>query len=207
MSDRVDRSVSKSPPLPASFLDAGPAAAEEPNQWFAEQVQPHETHLRNYLRRVLPAVADIDDLVQESYLRLLRARAKGTLRSIKGFLFTTARNAAWDVFRRPNATSLDAIVETDETVVRDDSPGVADLVSRDQELDLLTEAIQSLPARCGEILALRKLCGLSHKEIAARLGISEGTVNVQVGRGMRRCLEYLEQRGVRMHKGESTHER
>ena len=42
--------------------------------WFAEEVQPHESSLRSYLRSVFPSLPDIDDLVQESYARLLRAK-------------------------------------------------------------------------------------------------------------------------------------
>lgn len=66
----------------------------EAARWFAEEVQPHESSLRSYLRRVFPRLPDIDDLVQESYARLIRARAAGKVSFAKAFLFTTARNAA-----------------------------------------------------------------------------------------------------------------
>ena len=60
----------------------------------------------------------------------------------------------------------------------------------------LAEAIESLPKACRQIFKLRKIYGLSHKEIAEKLGISERTVNVQVGKGVKRCVAYLERRGV-----------
>ncbi len=65
------------------------------------------------------------------------------------------------------------------------------------EIKFLAEAIDSLPARCREIVTLRKLQGVSQKDIAARLGISEQTVQVQVLRGVKRCEAYLTKKGVR----------
>ena len=181
----------------SSSNDASTAAAQRHEHWFAEEVQAHEPVLRAYLHRKFPTLSDVDDLVQESYFRVMRARMKGTLRSAKGFLFETARNAAFDVFRRQRPTvSLDAVVEFDGLSVLEDRPDAAEIVSRDEELALLAEAIESLPNACRQILKLRKIYGLSHKAIAAKLGISERTVNVQVGRGVKRCVDYLEQRGV-----------
>ena len=109
-------------------------------RWFAEEVQTHEPVLRAYLHRKFPTLHDVDDLVQESYLRLMRAKVRGSLRSAKGFLFTAARNAAFDIFRRRKTASLDAIVEFDELDVLEYKPGVAEIVSRDEELALLAEA-------------------------------------------------------------------
>lgn len=172
------------------------APKSEQDRWFAEEVQPHESGLRAYLHNCFPALADADDIVQESFLRVLRAKIAGKLRSPRGFLFKVARNAAIDVFRRSRTISLDAIVENDGLAVLAEGPGVSESVSRHEEIDLLIEAIESLPRRCRQVLKLRKIYGLSHKEIGLRLGISERTVNVQVGKGVRRCAEFLEARGI-----------
>lgn len=68
----------------------------EHTRWFVEEVQPHESSLRSYLRCMFPSLPDIDDLVQESYARLIRAREAGRVSYVKAFPFTTARNAALD---------------------------------------------------------------------------------------------------------------
>jgi RNA polymerase sigma-70 factor (ECF subfamily) len=65
-----------------------------------------------------------------------------------------------------------------------------------QELELLNQAIQSLPTRCRQVLTLRKIYGLSQKQIAAQLGISEHTVEAQVGNGMRGCAKFLARHGL-----------
>ena len=173
-----------------------PPQDPETARWFAAEVQPHESELRAYLRGKFPAHLDIDDLVQETYARLLQAREQAPLRSAKAYLFTTARNIAFDYFRRRKIIAIDGIAELELLPVFEDRPGVAEAVCHDQELQLLAEAIQALPERCRRVLTLRKLHGLSHREIAQQLGIAENTVNAQVAIGVLRLRDYLRARGV-----------
>jgi RNA polymerase sigma factor (sigma-70 family) len=165
--------------------------------WFAEQVQPHEPALRGYLHGLV-APGEIDDLVQETYARLLQAREQqAPMRSPKAYLFAIARNAAFDFFRRRKIVAIDGIAEIDRLPVLEDGPGVAETVSHDQELQLLARAIQALPERCRRVLTLRKLHGLSHREIAAQLGIAENTVNAQIAIGVLRLRDWLRAHGLK----------
>jgi RNA polymerase sigma-70 factor (ECF subfamily) len=173
-----------------------PPQDPEQARWFAEEVQPHGLALRSYLRSQFPGYPDIEDLIQETYARLLQARAQRPVRSTKSFLFATARNAAFDFFRRRKIASIDNVAEIELLPVLEDRPGVAETVCHDQEIALLAEAIQALPERCRRVLTLRKLHGLSHREIAQQLGISENTVNAQVAIGVLRLRDYLRDRGV-----------
>ena len=165
-------------------------------RWFHHEILPHEPMLRAWLRAKFPSVTDPDDLVQETFSRVLQARATAPIASAKAFLFTTARNLALDQVRRQKIMGSEALTETAADFVFDDVPGVSEIVGRRQELELLTQAIQSLPERCRQVLTLRKIYGLSQKEIAAQLGISEHTVEAQVGNGMRRCAEFLAGHGL-----------
>jgi RNA polymerase sigma factor (sigma-70 family) len=165
-------------------------------RWFAEEVQPHESSLRSYLRNVFPSLPDIDDLVQESYARLIRAKAAGRVSYAKAFLFTTARNAALDFFRRRKIVSIDGVADLAGLSVVEDRPDAAEAVNKQQELELLARAVRILPDRCRQVLTLRMLYGMSHKEIAAELRISEHTVKAQLAKGMRRCADYLTERGL-----------
>lgn len=175
---------------------AVPNPKSEQSRWFAEEVQPHEASLRAWLRHRFPALPDVDDIVQESYARLLRAKEAGPVRYAKAFLFTTARNAVLDLFRRDRVVAFDRVAEVERLAVIEDAPSAPDAVNRQQELALLAEAIRALPERCRHVLTLRKLYGLPQKEIAFRLGISEHTVEVQVAKGMRRCTAYFAERGL-----------
>lgn len=165
-------------------------------RWFSQEVQPHEPLLRAYLQKQFPALHDVDDVVQESHLRLLKAREHGRIESVKSYLFAIARNVALGVFRRrQNITAL-PVNDLEGWRILEGETHVAESASLRQELVLATEAIESLPPRCREIVVLRALHGRSHKEIAAHLGLSEQTVRVQVARGMKKCAEFLRERGV-----------
>jgi len=180
-----------------------PVSHPNVSTWFAEEVQPHERALRIFLRTRFPAHPDIDDLVQETYARILKARELATVRSPKAFLFVTARNVALDFFRRRKIIAIDPLAEIDLLPVFDDRPGVAETVCHDQELQMLGEALQALPPRCRHVLTLRRIYGLSHAEIAAQLGISTHTVNAQIAIGVLRLRDYLRARGMdRSHSHE-----
>lgn len=168
----------------------------ETSRWFAEEVQPHEPSLRSYLRGLFPSLPDIDDLVQESYVRLIRTRSTGRISYVKAFLFTTARNVALDIFRRRRVVRIEGVADLAKLSVIEDRPGVADALGRQQELELLAAAVRTLPDRCRQVLTLRLLYDYSHKQIAAELGISEHTVKAQLAKGTRRCADYFAERGL-----------
>ena len=173
-------------------------ARHDPEQfrWFIEEVQPHEPELRAFLRRRFPTLQDIDDLVQESYARLMRARNTGAIAEPRAYLFTTARNIAFDLFRRHRPISIEDLAENQALSVVEERADAAESASHAQEIELLVAAISALPQRCREVVTLRKLHGLSYRDIATRLGISENTVNAQLAIGVVRCRQYLAAHGV-----------
>lgn len=163
--------------------------------WYRQEVLVHERALRAYLRRAFPVVTDVDNLVQETFARVLQARRSGEVGYVRGYLFAVARNLALEQLRRRQIVAIDG-VEPDALDVRADEPGVPDKVGLRLDLELLTEAMAALPERCREVLRLRKIDGLPQREIAARLGISEHTVEAQVANGMRRCAQFFRDRGA-----------
>ncbi len=174
-------------------------SSAEQARWFSEHVQPHEPALRAYLSKRFPSLPDHDDLVQETYARLLRVEDPGRLAHPKAFLFTTARNAAIDLFRRRSAHPHEALAEADRLIewpLLETPPTVVETMERRQRREALTAALQSLPERCREVMLLRYLDGLAGKEIAARLGISLGTVKGHLLKGVRDCARYFEACGL-----------
>lgn len=159
-------------------------------------MQPHEAALRAFLIARFPVLTDVDDLVQETFSRVLRAQTAGTVASPRGLLFATARNLALDALRRRQVVAFEPMTEDGGSSVFMDATDVVETVSQHQELELLTEAIKSLPDRCRQVFTLRAVYGLSQREIAERLGISENTVEKQMGKGLKRCGEFFAQRGL-----------
>lgn len=179
-------------------LAPGPAGA----RWFSEGVQPHERELRAYLRGRFPSLRDVDDLVQETYARLLRERQiNDRAAPSRAYLFVVARNLAIDLIRRRKVLPAEYLDENTARSVVVDEPDAAEQLSTGQELDLLDAAMRSLPPRCREILLLRRIEGLTQREIAARLGIARGTVNAQIAIGLLRCREFLRAHGLNRREG------
>ncbi len=160
-------------------------------RWFATEVQPHRPALRAWLLARYPTLPDVDDLVQESMTRMLRAREAGPVGSARALLFTTARNLALDDVRRQRVVQFEPITDDTPSSVLADGTDVVETVSKQQELELLTKAIQSLPERCRQIFTLRTAYGLTQKEIAGRLGVSLSTVEKQMAQGIKLCAEYF----------------
>jgi RNA polymerase sigma-70 factor (ECF subfamily) len=173
-----------------------PLQETESCRWFATEVQPHERSLRSYLRARFPSVADVDDLVQETYARLVRAHRVDRARITRGYIFVTARNLALDLLRRRAAVPFEDLDENTASFVVAESADVAETVSHNQELALLREALCTLPPRCAAVVHLRCFEGLAYRDVAARLGIAEATVNSQLSIGLIRCREYLSRHGV-----------
>ena len=165
-------------------------------RWYADEVQVHREALRAWLRGKYPAITDPENIVQETMTRLWQAGNAGSVASPKALLFTVAQNLAIDQLRRQQIVPFEPVTETTECLVYEEGPTPADTTTRNQELELLTQAIQSLPDRCRQVLTLRKIYGLSQKEIAAQLGIAEHTVEAQVANGMRRCAEFFSRLGL-----------
>lgn len=169
-----------------------PPDTPDEDAWFRECVLPHAPMLRSWLRGRFPEEGDVDDIVQESFARILAARESGPIHSPKAFLFATARNLAVGRVRKSARQGMISLADLDELGVFDESGDVHDAVARSEELEFLTLAIQSLPVRCRQIITLRKIYGMSQKAIARELGISENTVESQGTIGMRKLAAFFE---------------
>ncbi len=180
------------PPPPAS-CETPPDNSQE--RWFTTEVQAHESSLRSYLRGSFPTVRDVDDVVQESYLRVWKAGTTKPIRSAKAFLFTVARRLALDHWRHARALPVESLGQFANVSALEEKNEIEDLGQRER-IQLLAEAISDLPARCREVFILYKVQGHSRKEAARQLGLSEKTVEVHTARAMRHCEAFFRRRGV-----------
>ena len=185
-----------------STASAPPCLTREPDStaWFNEQVHVHDGQLKSYLKGTFPSVRDVEDVVQESYLRIWRAKARSTaaepIESAKRFLFSVARHLALDLVRRDKIAPIDSVRDLASLSVVEDRPSASETLSETEKLSLLSEAIIALPAKNREIIILHKLQHLSQTEVGRRFGISEKAVESLVARSMRRIEATLRRRGI-----------
>lgn len=163
----------------------------ELHEWFVEQVLPLEPALTRFLYRNCRNQAEILDLRQETYVRVFEAACHGLPRQVKPFVFSAARNLLIDRFRRARIISIDSVADLDSSIVSiEDWDAERVLIDRD-ELRRLSEALERLPPRCRDVIAMRKIDGIAQRDVALRLGIAESTVEKQVGKGIRLLADNL----------------
>ena len=162
--------------------------------WFETEVQPHGRALRSWLLVRFPTLPDVDDLVQESFTRILSVRVKGPISSSRALLFTIARNLALDAVRRQKVINFEPITEDTPSYVLLDETDIIETISKQQELELLTQVIQSLPSRCRRVFTLRTAYGMTLNEIAEQLEVSLSTVEKAMAQGTRLCAQYFAKR-------------
>jgi RNA polymerase sigma-70 factor (ECF subfamily) len=146
------------------------------------------------VRTAFPAVRDVDDVMQESYLRLWHRRAAEPIRSARAFLLTAARRIAIDWLRREARSPICAVREISDLLVPDEGADPTSVAARAMHVEILADAVAALPPRCREIFLLCQVQGLSQQSVAQKLGLSENTVAVQSARGLQRCAAFVSRR-------------
>lgn len=170
---------------------------DELNAWFVDKVLPCEAVLEGYLRRNWRDWDEVPDLRQEVYARVYTSCMRHRPESAQAFLLTTARNLLIDLARRAKIVSIEAYADMDTLAPTLDELSPERHLAARSELKLLQIALNLLPARCREVIELRKIEGLSQREVATRMGITEDTVERQVSKGVRALALALQATGVR----------
>lgn len=160
-------------------------------EWFVREVLPLETTLTHFLRRNWRKKNEIPDLRQEVYARVYEAALTEIPGNIKPFVLATARNLLINQMRRDRVVSIEAVADLEKVdVSAPEVPQDRALIAR-EELRRLQDALTKLPRRCRQAVTLRKLEGLSRREIAVRMGVSDNTVRRHLIDGMRILAEKL----------------
>jgi len=139
---------------------------------------------RNYYRPLclyalhyINNVDDVEDVVQDCFVRLLEASVEP--RNVRAWLYAAVRNRCIDLLRQsshsvePLTVGLEAATDEEQQ-------------ERSLREARLWEAIDALPARCREVFLLSKRDGLTYAQIAQRLGLSEKTIEHQVSKALKR---------------------
>jgi RNA polymerase sigma factor (sigma-70 family) len=147
--------------------------------WFKREILPHEPMLLRYLARVWPRKHEVHDLRQETYARVYAAAMASRPASPRSFLFTTAHHLMADRVRHERVVSIEAVGDIEALNVTVDEISVERRIGARQELKLLARALDLLPPKCRKVLWLRRVEGLSQKEVAQRLGAAPGPVYAQ----------------------------
>lgn len=172
----------------ASSLGPGPATSEV-KAWFVREVLPLEPLLIRFFRR--SGRTDVEDLRQDVYMRVCDAAIEQIPHPAKPFVLAVARNLLIDRVRREHIVSIEAVENLDALNVATDDPGPDQNLMAREELRRLQLALEKLPRRLRAPVVMRKIEGMSRREIAQRLGVSEKTVEKQLTQGVRALADIL----------------
>lgn len=165
-------------------------------EWVTSNFLPFEAELRRVLRRVCSGPSEVDDVIQETYYKVLEQGQLGHVREPKGFLVRIARNIVFDRMRRDAIVNIEFMANLDELDVADIAPSPERVALARAELRWVFGLIANLPDRCKEVFTARRVYGLSQAETASMLEVSEGVVEQEIMRGMRLLSGMIARVGV-----------
>ena len=148
-----------------------------------------ETLLKKYLRRYLTRQQDIDDVVQDIFVRAYEAEQTRIIRSPRSYLFKIAKHMALNESKRRSHQLMVYMGDMADLDVIDSKAYGEEALALEQRLAAINRLIADLPPQCQRVLVLRKIYGYSHKEVADRLNISVKTVEKHLTKGLQRCQE------------------
>jgi RNA polymerase sigma-70 factor (ECF subfamily) len=151
-----------------------------------------EKPLYNVVYRVIFDAAESQDVVQEAFLRCWRRKEDIRAEGFKALLFRTALNLASNRRRRARIWRMVGVATIDDVA----DEGVADAPISAP----LRAALESLPEALRNVLLLTELAGMTYLEIAAALGVAEGTVGSRRTRALALLRERLKIEGVVAHE-------
>ena len=156
--------------------------------------EKHQLALKRFISRYLRNTQDIEDITQEAFLRAYKAEKTTEVLQPKSFLFRIAKNVAISELRSKSRKITDYIEDQEESSVLLNEWTTEDEVMAQQKLGIHCEAVASLTEKCRRVYLMRKVYGMSHKEIAARLGIAQSTVEKHLMNGVKICDDFVKNR-------------
>ena len=172
--------------------------------WLSRHVLPNEPALRSWLWARVPVGLDVDDVVQETYAVLAALPSIDHILNPKAYVFQTAASILFQHTRRSRVVAIYPVDDVERIA------GAADQVSPEQEVierdgfARFAVALADLPSRCRQVFTLRKIEGLSQREVASELGISESTVEKHMIKGLKLLMQHLADSGKSV-SGASVH--
>jgi RNA polymerase sigma-70 factor (ECF subfamily) len=169
---------------------------KERHDWFLDQIFRHRAALHRYLRRLTSGAEDVEDLVQETYVRVYAWRDLQNIESPRALLFRIAHNAAVERARRRSVQATDSVEDLEGLSVFSSEVPPDEQIDSRRRFESFCAAVAQLPPLCRRAFVLRKVYRLSHEEIAAVLGVSHSTIEKHVAKGLLRCRDYMRDHGL-----------
>ncbi len=151
--------------------------------------------LKCYLQRFFSSTRDIEDVLQDTYIRAIETEKVTEIHSPKAYLYKICKNLALNHHAKAAQKLTDYIADFDYSNVLKSEISLEDRAEQEERFMLFCHSVKQLPPQCRRAFVLKKVYGLTSKEIAERLNIKVSTVDKHLSRGLSLCRDYLERRG------------
>lgn len=168
-----------------------PRITERHSTWLADHVLPHEAALRAWVRAHFSRQVEVDDVVQETWAIFATIGNIDQVRHPRAYMFRVARSVILQQLRRARIVTIEAVAEMDQLAIETTQAGPEQHAASHQALRQTGEMIAALPARCRQAFMLRKIDGLSQREIAQHMSISESTVEKHLSKALRLLMQAM----------------
>jgi RNA polymerase sigma-70 factor (ECF subfamily) len=139
---------------------------------------------------------DIEDIVQETFVHSYAAARNQKIHNPRAFMVTTARNIALNYIKSADKRLRCSIEDVDENAIATTEDWVEEHYQSGERFLVFCRAVAELPLQCRRVFILKKVYGLSQKEIADYLGISASTVENHIWKGMAMTVRYMHAKGL-----------
>jgi RNA polymerase sigma factor (sigma-70 family) len=157
--------------------------------WLERNVLPYEPYIRARLCDIRVQGLDVDDVIQEMYARILSGPVLETIRYPRQYAVQTARSIIIDYMRHSQVVSITSSGSIEQLNVPSQEANAEERHEFQAEIQEVANVLALLPKACRETLIMRRVEGLSLKETAVRLSISEKTVEKHTTRGIMMLME------------------
>lgn len=183
---------------PQRFSPFPMRVSNERTEWLARNVFPHEAAIRTWLRRRMALGLDIDDVIHDMYVKLVALPSVAQIENPRRYAFRIAYAIVVDHVRHSKVAAISAIAEPQALEIAASDPSIEERLSHRGDLQDLNAVLATLPPLCREAFLLRRVDGLSQRETAARLSISEKTVEKYMTRTVRLIMDVFGRGGKRL---------
>ena len=168
-----------------------PPVSNDRAKWLARHILPLEPQIRGWLRRNASKAIEADDLIQDAYAKLATLTSVSEIKQPKAYLYQLVKSLITDGYRREKIVSIESVAEIAELSPHDETGSPERILSGHQDLERLFRAINALPAPAKAVFVLRRFDGLSQRDIAARLHISENMVEKRMSQALRAIADNI----------------
>ena len=167
---------------------------------FLSVFKQYEKSLRKFISGFLVNTQDIEDISQETFLRTYKSSESTDISKPKSFMFRVAKNLIISEYRRSSFKLTDYIEDFEQEPLSSVTDSLEEQIESEEKLRIFCDALSTLPAQCRKVVIMRKVFGLSIKDISEKTGMPVSTVNWNIAKGLVHCDDAADQSRHSQHK-------